>query len=112
MTHYGNQCGRVGIAVGMGGIVGRVGVLVGSGVGGAETDGTGAIVGGLVGGFVRTSGAVGGATDGVALGVAVRPSVPVGNVIAGPGSVCGGVEPAGDDADGEALALAGASLGS
>jgi hypothetical protein len=93
----------------MGGIVGRVGVLVGSGVGGVETDGTGAIVGGFVGGFVRVGGAVGAATEGEAVGVAVRVSVPPGSVIAGPGNVCGGFEPPGDD--GDALAPAGVSLG-
>jgi hypothetical protein len=95
----------------MGGIVGRVGVLVGSGVGGVETDGTGAIVGGFVGGFVRVGGAVGAATEGDAVGVAVRASVPPGSVIAGPGNVCGGFEPPGDDPDGDELAAAGASLG-
>ena len=97
----------MGTAVGTGGIVGRGGVLVGSGVGGVETDGTGAIVGG----FVWVGGGVGEATGGETVGVAVRALVALGNVAAGPGSVCGEVEPAGGEADADAVALAGASLG-
>jgi hypothetical protein len=79
-------------------------------VGGAETEGTGAIVGGSVGGFVR-GGAVGAAMDADAVGVGVRASVAAGNVIAGPGNTCGAEEPAAGDPEGEALALAGAALG-
>ena len=97
----------MGTAVGIGGIVGRGGVVVGSGVGGVETDGTGAIVGG----FVWVGGAVGAANDGETVGVAARASVALGNVAAGAGSVCGEVEPAGGEADADAVALAGASLG-
>jgi hypothetical protein len=58
--------------------------LVGSGVGGADSDGIGAIVGDVVcvGGEV---GAPAGSD-----GAAVRGAVAVGSVAAGPGRVCGG----------------------
>ena len=97
--------------MGIGGSVGSGGVRVGAGVGGVETDGTGAIVGG----FVWLGGAVGAANDGdtvgVVVGVAVRASVAIGSVDAGPGSVCGGNDVCAGVPEGDAVTLAGASLG-
>ena len=91
MTHYGSPCG----SVGTGGSVGRIGVAVGA----------------VVGRFVWVGGAVGTPTVAEAVGVAVRVSVAVGNVAAGEGSICGGSDPIVGDADGDAVAMAGASLG-
>jgi len=84
--------------------VGSGGVLVGAGVGGAESDGTGAIVGEVV----SVGGAVGAAAGGEADGVAVREAVALANVAAGPGSVFGGIDPV---TEGEPTAGAGEPLG-
>jgi len=89
--------------VGIGGRVGSGGVLVGPGVGGVETDGSGA-VGGGVGGVVA-----GVTTDAVAVGVAVRALVALGSVAAGPGRLGGGGDAFGGEA--ETDAVAGAMLG-
>jgi hypothetical protein len=109
VTHHGSPCGIVGI----GGSVGTTGVAVGPGVGGAETDGIGAIVGDVVG-VGDTSGgggAVGVAAEGEAVGMAVRVSVGCGEVAARPGRTCGAGDPAVADGAGEPLAGAGDPLG-
>ena len=100
VTHHGRPCGIVGI----GGSVGSGGVFVASGVGGAESDGTGAIVGEVV----CVGAAVGAGAVGAADGVAVRAAVALGDVAAGPGNVCGGIDPG---IEGEAVEGKGDALG-
>jgi hypothetical protein len=98
VTHHGSPCGSVGI----GGSVGIIGVGVGPGVGGAETDGIGAIVGDVVcvggtgGGGTGGGGggAVGVGAEGEAAGVAVRASVGFGEDAGGLARTCGAGDPA------------------
>jgi len=99
-THHGKPCGSVGI----GGSVGSGGVFVAAGVGGAESDGTGAIVGEVV----SVGGAVGAAAGGETDGGAVRAGVALGDGATGPGSVCGGIDPV---TEGEPTEGAGESRG-
>jgi hypothetical protein len=73
-----------------------MGVGVGPGVGGADTDGIGAIVGDVVcvGGTGGGGGAVGVVAEGEAAGVAVRASVGLGEDAAGPVRTWGAGDPA------------------
>jgi hypothetical protein len=91
----------------MGGSVASGGAGVAPGVGGAETDGTG----GIVGEVGCAGGAVGAAAGGGVGGVAVRASVAVGGVAAGPERICGAVDPLLEGAEGDPVAGAGDSLG-
>jgi len=81
--------------------------LVVSGVGGVETDGTGAIVGDVV----CVGGAVGAAAGGEAAGVAAALSVGLTEDVAGPGRTCRAGEPATREGWGDVLPGAADSLG-